>query len=182
VRNFRGEFMHEDPQIEIREPSQPDRGRFNFALILAVVAVLVTVGALFFLPGRQSPPGAAPPGTHFAFGAAEHAYASRMRIENIALSRAENFLHQEITTLSGELVNGGDRALRGVEVTIEFSDDLNQIALREARPVLTPVAAPLAAGERRGFEVSFEHIPASWNTQQPAVRISGLQFQALTRY
>jgi len=51
--------MHEDPQIEIRETSQPDRGRFNFALILAVVAVLVTVGALFFLPGRQSPPGAA---------------------------------------------------------------------------------------------------------------------------
>jgi len=92
------------------------------------------------------------------------------------LSRAENFLHQEITTLNGELVNGGDRALRGVEVTIEFSDELNQIALREARPILTPRSPSLGAGERRGFEVSFEHIPASWNMQQPAVRISGLQF------
>jgi len=99
-----------------------------------------------------------------------------MRIENIVLSRAENFLHQEITTLNGELVNGGDRALRGVEVTIEFSDELNQIALREARPILTPRSPSLGAGERRGFEVSFEHIPASWNMQQPAVRISGLQF------
>jgi hypothetical protein len=166
--------MHQEPQIEIPDRSQP--GRFNFALILAAVGVLVTIGALYFLPGRQSPPGAAPPGTHFAFGAAEQAYAARMRIENIALSRAENFLHQEITTLTGELVNGGDRALRGVEVTIEFSDDLNQIALREARPVLTPDAAALVAGERRGFEVSFEHIPSSWNMQQPAVRISGLQF------
>jgi hypothetical protein len=166
--------MHQEPQIEIPDRSEP--GRFNFALILAAVGVLVTIGALYFLPGRQSPPGAAPPGSHFAFGAAEQAYAARMRIENIALSRAENFLHQEITTLTGELVNGGDRALRGVEVTIEFSDDLNQIALREARPVLTPVTAALAAGERRGFEVSFEHIPSSWNMQQPAVRISGLQF------
>jgi hypothetical protein len=130
--------MHEEPQIEIPDPSQPDRGRFNFALMLAAAALLVAVGALFFLPGRQSPPGAAPSGAHFAFGTAEQAYASRMRIENIVLSRAENFLHQEITTLNGELVNGGDRALRGVEVTIEFSDELNQIALREARPILTP--------------------------------------------
>jgi len=168
--------MHEEPQIEIPDPSQPDRGRFNFALILAAVAVLVIVGALYFLPGRQSPPGAAPPGVHFAFGAAEQSYASRMRIENITLSRAENFLHQEITTLNGELVNDGNRMIRGVEVTIEFSDDLNQIALREARPVLTPGSPSLLVGARRAFEVSFEHIPASWNRQQPAVRITGLQF------
>jgi hypothetical protein len=168
--------MHEEPQIEIPDPSQPDRGRFNFALILAAAAVLVIVGALYFLPGRQSPPGAAPPGAHFAFGATEQAYVSRMRVENIVLSRAENFLHQEITTLNGELVNDGDRIVRGVEVTIEFSDELNQIALREARPVLTPGSPSLVAGERRAFEVSFEHIPASWNMQQPTVRITGLQF------
>ena len=168
--------MHEEPHIEIPDASVPDRGRFNFALILAAVAVLVIVGALYFLPGRQSPPGDAPPGVHFAFGAAEQAYAARMRVENIALSRAENFLHQEITTLNGELANDGDRIVRGVEVTIEFSDELNQIALREARPVLTPGSPSLVAGTRRTFEVSFEHIPASWNMQQPAVRITGLQF------
>jgi hypothetical protein len=168
--------MHEEPHIEIPDASVPDRGRFNFALILAAVAVLVIVGALYFLPGRQSPPGDAPRGVHFAFGAAEQAYAARMRVENIALSRAENFLHQEITTLNGELINGGDRALRGVEVTIEFSDQLNQIVLREPRPVVTQGSPPLAAGESRAFEVSFEHIPASWNTQQPAVRITGLEF------
>jgi hypothetical protein len=168
--------MHEEPQIEIPDSSQPDRGRFNFALILAAVAVVVIVSALYFLPGRQSPPGAAPPGAHFAFGTAEQAYASQMLIENVTLSRAENFLHQEITTLNGELVNRGDRMLHGVEVTIQFSDDLNQIALREARPVLTPGSPPLAVGERRAFEISFEHIPASWNMQQPTVRITGLQF------
>jgi hypothetical protein len=176
VRNFRGELMHEAPQIDIPEQSPPDRGRFNFALILAAVAVLVIVGALYFLPGRQSPPGSAPPGTHFTFGAREQAYAPRIHIENIALSRAENFLHQEITTLTGELVNGGDRALRGVEVTIEFSDDMQQIALREGRPVLTALTPALAAGEHREFDISFEHIPASWNRQTPSVRVSGLQF------
>ncbi len=168
--------MHQQPQIEIPEPSQPDRGRFNFAFVLAAAAAFVLVIALYSLPGRQSPPGAAPAGTHFAFGPREQAYASNIQIENVAMSRAENFLNQEITTLTGELVNGGDRAIRGVEITIDFSDELNQIALREARSVLAPGSPPLAAGDRRSFDVSFEHIPSSWNMQRPGVRVTGLQF------
>jgi hypothetical protein len=168
--------MHEEPQIDIGGELQPERGRFNFALMLAAAAVLIIVAALYFGPGRQSPPDGAPQGPRLAFGSAEQAYAPKVGLENVALSRAENFLHQEVTTLSGELVNTGDRALLGVEVTIEFFDDMNQIALRERHAVLIPGAPPLAPGDRRGFEVSFEHIPSSWNTQQPLVRITGLQF------
>jgi hypothetical protein len=168
--------MHEEPQIEIPGQLQPDRGRFNFALIVAAAALLIIVAALYLWPGRQSPPGAAPQGLHFSFGPAERAYASKIRLENVALSRAENFLHQEVTTLSGELINGGDRTLRGVEVTIEFSDEMNQIVLREARSVLGPGAPTVVPGEQRVFEVSFEHIPSSWNMQQPLVHITGLQF------
>jgi hypothetical protein len=168
--------MHEQPQIEIPDPLQPDRGRFNFALTLAAAAVVVIVGALYFLPGRQSPPGAAPKGARFAFGPVEQAYAPKLHVENIALSRAENFLNQEVTTLTGELVNGGDRTLRGVEIAVEFSDSLTQIVLRELRPIITPASPALAPGERRSFEISLEHIPSSWNMQEPAIRIVGLQF------
>jgi hypothetical protein len=170
-----GDFLHEEPHIQIPDRAQPDRGRFNFALLLAVAAVLIILVALFAWPGRQSPPGAAPQTSHLSFGPAEQAYAPKVRLESITLSRAENFLHQEVTTLSGELVNTGDRALRGVEITIEFFDDMNQIALREQRPALAG-APPLAPGERRSFEVSFEHISSSWNMQQPLVRVTGLQF------
>ena len=168
--------MHQEPQIDIPDQLQSDRGRFNFALILAAAAVLIVIAALFFWPGRQSPPGAAPLGSRPAFGPAEQAYAPKIQIENITLSRAENFLHQEVTTLSGELVNTGDRPLRGVELTIQFSDEMNQIVLRETRPVLVPRSPPLACGERRSFEVSFEHIPSSWNMQTPLIRVTGLQF------
>jgi hypothetical protein len=171
-----GDFMHEEPQIEIPGQLQPERGRFNFALILAAAALLIIVAALYFWPGRQSPPGAAPRGPRLSFGPAEQAYAPKIGFENIALSRAENFLHQEVTTVSGELVNSGDRSLLGVEVTIEFFDDMNQIALRETRSVFAPGTPALAPGERRDFEVSFEHIPSSWNMQQPVVRVTGLQF------
>jgi hypothetical protein len=171
-----GDFLHEEPQIQTPDRAQPDRGRFNFALVLAVAAVLIILVALFAWPGRQSPPGAAPQASHLPFGPAEQAYAPKIRVEVSPLTRAENFLHQEVTTLSGELVNTGDRAVSGVEITIEFFDDMNQIALREQRAALAPGAPPLAPGEHRSFEVSFEHISSSWNRQQPLVRVTGLQF------
>jgi hypothetical protein len=168
--------MHEEPQIQIPDPTLPEGGGFNFAIVLAVAAFVVIVGAFYFSPGRQSPPGAAPQQVHFAFGAAEQAYAASVHIENIALSRAENFIHQEVTTLTADLVNAGSRSLRGVEITITFTDNMNQIALRESRAVVVAPNPPLATGERRQFDIAFEHIPTSWNMQQPIVRITGLEF------
>ncbi len=168
--------MPDQPQIKITDAQPPDRGQFSFALTVAAAAVVIVLAGLYLWPGRQSPSRGTPPEAHFSFGPAERAYAPQVHIENVVLSRAENFLHQEVTTLSGELLNTGDQRLRGVEVTVEFSDELNQVVLRESRAILVPGAAPLAPGERRSFEVSFEHIPSSWNMQRPAVFISGLKF------
>ena len=36
-------FMHEEPQIDIRGELQPERGRFNFALTLAAAALVIIV-------------------------------------------------------------------------------------------------------------------------------------------
>lgn len=167
--------MQESP-IELPEPQPHGRGGFKFALFVSAAALVIVLAGFYFWSGRQSPPDAAHDAA-VSFGPAEQAYATKIQIENLALSRAENFLHQEITTLSGELVNGGDRALRAVELTIEFYDELNQVVLRERQPVVSPPPSPpVAAGERRSFEVGFEHIPSSWNRSLPAVRISGLQF------
>ena len=168
--------MHQDPQIELPDRLQPERGRFSFALILAAGALIVVLGAVYLQPGRQSPPDGAPKNTHFAFGAAEREYAAKIRVEGILLSRAENFLHQEVTTLNGEVVNDGQRSIRGLELSLEFFDQMNQIALRETRSVVVPGATPLTPGERRAFEVSFEHIPSSWNWRAPLLRITGLLF------
>ena len=106
---------------------------------------------------------------------AEQEYAKKIEIGNIAMSRAENFLHQEVTTLSGELFNGGTESVLSIVLTTEFSDDMNQIVLRETRKVLGTPAAALAPGERRAFEISFDHIPNSWNMRSPTVRVAHLQ-------
>jgi hypothetical protein len=168
--------VHQDPQIELPDRLQPEHGRFSFALILAAAALLVILAAMYLHPGRQSPPDGAPQNAHFAFGASEREYAAKIQIENVTLSRAENFLHQEVTTLNGEVINDGQRSIRGLELSLEFFDEMNQIALRETRSVVVPGASPLSPGERRPFEVSFEHIPSSWNMQPPILRVTGLLF------
>lgn len=109
---------------------------------------------------------------------AEQAYLKNIKVEKIALSRAENFLHQEVTTLSGEVVNDGPEKILMLSLTVEFADSMDQIALRETRNVLGAPAAFLAPGERRPIEISFEHVPATWNMQQPYVRPTYLQLSA----
>lgn len=172
--------MRQEPQMQLPEAPQPDGGRFSFALSVAAAAVLICLAGFYFLPGRQSP-SRGNVDAHPPFGPVERGYSSKVRVENLALSRAENFLHQEVYILSGELVNDGDRNLGEVELTVEFFDQLNQAVLREARLALAPPAQPLAAAERRVFEISFEHIPTSWNMQLPAARVTGLLF-ASTKY
>lgn len=152
---------------------RPPRSSWKILLVLATLAV----AAIFLLP-RESPrrpPAHAP---SLPFGPAEAAYAAKLQIHNLALSQAENFLHQEVTTLSCDLVNGGDQAVAAAELTVEFYDPLPQIVLRERRVVVDPSAPPLRAGESRNLEFSFEHIPSSWNRQEPLLRISGLSFVA----
>ena len=110
---------------------------------------------------------------------AEQAYLKNVKIEKIALSRAENFIHQEVTTLSGEVVNDGPSKVVMLSLTVEFADSMDQIALRETRSVLGAPAATLAPGERCPIEISFDHVPATWNMQQPYVRATYLQLSTV---
>jgi len=167
--------MHEEPHIEIPGP-EAERTRFSFGLSVAAAAVVIVLATFYLWPGRQSPSRGGAQDVHPPFGPAERAYVSKIQFENLALSRAENFLHQEVTTLAGDLINAGDQTLSEIEVTVEFSDQLAQVALRESRLAVTSASPPVAPAERRAFEVSFEHIPTSWNRQLPVVRVSGLRF------
>jgi hypothetical protein len=175
-----GIFCYIDDAVNALQPqppsiAPPDTGDSGFTWKILAAAVLLVAVVFYFWSGHASGPAAPPTPGHLPFGTAEQAYAAKIEINSISLSRAENFLHQEVTALSGEVANHGDRALAGLELTVEFFDELQQVVLRESRQVLTGPLPLLASGERHSFEIYFEHIPSSWNMQQPSVRISGLQ-------
>jgi hypothetical protein len=164
-----------DPlQIEPPDQPQPKAGR-SWIAWMGAATIAIALGVVMW-PGAERRPASSTRESHLPFGAAEQAYAPKLQIENLALSRAENFLNQEVTTLAGSLTNTGELPLANVELTVEFSDQLGQVVLRESRAVFASAAPPIGSGEHRNFEVSFEHIPSSWNIQQPLVRVCGILF------
>jgi hypothetical protein len=167
--------MQETAPFERQQSSRDPERPIPKVILTAAVAIAALLVFYFLFAGPKSPPFVRNR-SHLPYGAAEQAYASKLQIENVVVSRTENFVHQEITSLSAELLNKGDRSLKAVEITVEFSDEMHQVVLRESRILFGGAAAPLSPGTRREFEISFEHVPSSWNMQQPSVIISGMEF------
>jgi hypothetical protein len=166
--------MPDTLHIESHEQPQPKSGR-SWIGWMGAATILIALGIVMW-PAAEHRSASSTRESHLPFGSAEQAYAPQLQIENLTLSRAENFLNQQVTTLAGRLTNGGNLPLSNVELTVEFSDQLGQVVLRETRAVFAPQTPPFTPGEHRDFEVSFEHIPSSWNIQQPLVRVSGILF------
>jgi hypothetical protein len=144
---------------------------------VVAVAILVSVWFLFQPPQRRNS-ASLQETVNVKMSPAEQEYAKSIEIGNIALSRAENFLHQEVTILNGEVYNGGTQPVLRLSLTTEFLDSMNQVVLRETRGVVGNPGTALAPGERRAFEISFEHVSSAWNMQAPAVHVSFLQLPA----
>lgn len=163
-------------ELHIEAAPKPGPGGAPRLLILAGAATAVIIGLVLFWPRsvhRDAPPSLS---AHLPFGAAEQAYAASIEIRNLRLSRAENFLHQEVTTIGAEVVNGGNRPLQDVELMLEFYDQMNQVVLRESRRLRPGAASPIAPGGSEPFEIAVEHVSSMWNMQPPAIRVTGLQF------
>src|SRR5215467_1766867 len=161
-------------------PQKEPAGIFRHPAVTALVT-LFGLAALYLLFFRGPVPTSSSLRPKLPFAAAEQAYASKLELGNFAMSEAENFLHQQVKYLDGDIRNGGDRTLTGIEVVVEFQDDMKQIALRESCLVLGGPSAALAPGATAHFQVSFDHVPPSWNMQMPTVQVSGLQFSVTSR-
>jgi hypothetical protein len=160
-------------------PAAEDSASSRFVLALAAGAgiVLLLIAGVWLL-GRSSGGGKTPAAAaHLPFGPAEQAYAAQIHFSGLQLSQATNMLNQEFTYLVGTVENSGDRPVRGIEVTVEFHDLINQLVLRETARVFAPGAPPLAPGRQRDFQLTFESVPQSWNHQRPAIRVTGLDLQ-----
>jgi hypothetical protein len=164
----------ETPILNPQEKSPPEpQSAAARQLALSLLVALLGIGAYFVLfKSPQRPTQGTSPLTA---GSAEQAYASDLRIGNLAMKQAENFLNQQVKILEGDVLNSGNQIVLAVDASIEFRDGLDQIALRETRPLVPPSPSGLAPGQVAHFELSFDHVPDSWNYQMPRVTITGLK-------
>jgi hypothetical protein len=157
--------------------SSGNKARVLIGLAGAMLIVVVAVVLLRSSPPRQAPPApasAAQP--KLTLGVEEQAYLASVGVDHLEVSRTENFIHQEVTTVSGEISNGGARPLESVELTMEFFDLENKLAQHEVRNLFGAPGPPIEPGDHQQFELSFEHVAPTWNNRPPTVRVSSLQF------
>jgi hypothetical protein len=153
-------------------PSE-EHSRLPVAFLAGLVIVGLLVGGAVLLSRFSSPAGPEKV-KPLPMGPSEQNYAPQIHFLEPKMSRAANFLNQEVTYIFGTIENDGNRRVRQIEITLEFHDPFGQVILRDAQRLFPPNAEPLAPGERHDFQVPYESIPAQWNNVYPSIRVTGL--------
>jgi hypothetical protein len=142
-------------------------------ILLGVVLVVVVVGIAAFLLRTDSKI-ANPP----------HPYAANLKLSDMKMSAAENFIGSTVTYLDGEVTNAGDKTVSHAVVHVSFKDSLGQVAQADDVPLHVlqttgPYAdavdlslSPLAPGQSQQFRLTFEHVTADWNHEYPELRVT----------
>lgn len=153
-----------------------EKGRGPVVLIVGVIATVVLIGAVY-LVAHFTPAPKVQAEQPLPMGAAEQAYVPQIHFLEPKVSRAVNFLNQEVTFAFGTISNDGPRGIRQIEIQLEFHDVFNQVVLRDKQRLFSDTEAPLAPNDRRDFQLSYETLPAQWNQAYPTIKITGLVLQ-----
>ena len=144
-------------------------------IMMGVAAVVLLVGIVAFLLHTE-PKGPAPPDP----------YAASLKLSDLKMSAAENFVGSSVTYLDGTIGNSGDKTVTRAVVRLGFKDSLGQIAQTEDLPLrilqttgpypdaVELSAAPLAPGQSKPFRLTLEHVSDSWNREYPDVKITSV--------
>jgi hypothetical protein len=154
-----------------------DRGVTTLVIIFIVSVILAGVAAFLVLRQHNAVSQAASPSARRPPPTAEAtAYMPSLEFTDLRMSAAVNFLGDTVTYLDGNVTNKGTRAVRRLEVELNFVDPFRQLVLRETAHPLAGRAKPLQPGETTAFRVTFEHMPADWNQAPPIVKPVYLEF------
>lgn len=146
---------------------------------IGVAVVVLVVGALIFFSRSGAPAASDKP----------HPYAASLKVTDLRLSAAENFVGGSVTYLDGKLTNAGDKTVNGVSVELTFHNTLGEVVQREPMRVMVldesgPYAdirdlrtAPLAPGQSRPIRLTLEHISADWDRAAPGIKVTSVSFK-----
>jgi len=160
----------------IQQPQQAEDRESNWLpIVLGVGAVVVVVGILA-LAFRSTPKNAAPP----------HPYANNVKLTDVKMSAADNFVGATVTYIEGTVSNSGDKTVIFSLVHVIFRNSLGEVAQAEDVPlrvlqtgglypdVVNLNASPLAPGQSKHFRLTFEHISADWDHGYPELQVTNV--------
>src|SRR6058998_627244 len=141
-------------------------------ILLGVGLVVIVVGAIaFFL--REAPKN----------GNTPHPYSANLKLSDLKMSAAENFVGATVTYIDGTVTNAGDKTVIHAMVSVTFKDDMAQVAQQENVPLhvlqtggpypdaVDLSTSPLPPGQSKSFRLTFESISAQWNHAYPELNV-----------
>jgi hypothetical protein len=147
-------------------------------ILLGVALVVVVVGAIALLT-RGSPKNTTTP----------HPYATNLKLSDLKMSAAENFVGASVTYIDGTVTNTGDKTVTHAIVHVAFKNSLGEVAQAEDVPLHVlqtsgpyPDAvdlslSPLAMGQGKPFRLTFEHISSDWNQAYPDLQVTDVSLR-----
>jgi hypothetical protein len=149
-------------------------------ILVGMALVLVVVGIIAVLSREKPKPATAP-----------HPYANKLKISDLKMSAAENFVGASVTYIDGMVTNTGDKIVTHATIHLEFKNSMGQVAQVEDVPVRVlqtsgpyPDAvdlnlAPLTPGQSKPFRIILEHVSADWNREYPAMQVTDVKLQSV---
>ena len=153
-----------------------ERSGLPVAFLIGIVIVALLVGGVV-LYNKYSAPAGPEIEKPLPKGPEETGYAPQIHFLEPKMSRAANFLNQEVTYVFCTVENAGNRPVQQIEITLEFHDVFNQVVLRDRQRLFLPTAQPFQPGQQRDVQVPYEHIPVQWNMVFPTITVTGLSFK-----
>ena len=142
-------------------------------ILLGVALVVVVVGVIALLT-RGSPKSAT----------ALHPYAANLKLSDLKMSAAENFVGASVTYIDGTVTNDGNQTVIHAIVHVSFKNSLDEVVQAEDIPLhvlqttgpypdaVDLSASPLAPRQSKPFRLTFEHVSADWNQAYPELKIT----------
>lgn len=166
--------------------SKPQKTFRLSTLLISLGVLVVLLGAVFFFAnyqkGIQRGTTAVavadllrPGDTDFEY------YKTRIRIENVKASLMKNYTNTRFASISGTIVNDGDRKLEALELHIILYDVFGDISKERTAFALRPGAGysskPMEPLEKRPFAIGVESIEYYLDPKQVTYEITGLRYK-----
>ena len=166
--------------------SKPQKAFRPLTLLISLGVLAVLLGATFLYVNYQNsmqqgstsvvvPDLLRPGNTNFEY------YKTRIRIENVKASLGISFSEIRIATISGTIVNDGDRKLEALELHITLYDVFGAVSKERTAFALRPgagyISRPMEPLEKRPFAIGVESVEYYWNPKEIAYEITGLKYQ-----
>lgn len=157
--------------LPLSAAAPPKRPAFGLPQIIVIALVLAGAAGIAYLELAPHKPAAEAPLTPEA-----RAYIRNLKLADVSMKAAENYVSQRVVEIAGNITNAGDRNLDTVEIHCVFQDSYGKVTLRERVPIVNPKMGGLKPGETKSFRLPFDNLPDSWNQSMPQLVIASIQF------